>query len=199
LGAGSLSADNREIFFYSSREVGDHFDLWMARFNRPGDPDGGFHDFENLGSGINTAKGEMSPIISPDGLRLYFAGSGRLLYVATRESRTGPFGERVGLRCGLGQVFTPSISADELVLFWTRWRRGESHEADDICFATRSEVLDSRGRPVPFGDAVKLPSPINSDQADWAPCLTSDWPASGSGLYFVRGTSKIFRATWNSD
>lgn len=200
-GAGGLSADGHEMFFSSNRPGSAGSDLWVARFNVPGDPDGGFHNVENLGSGVNTGGNEGNPSISRDGHRLYFS-AGPHFYVAARGHDGGPFENRVLLSAALlggGHVINgPAISADERTAFWSETDRLGGHGSRDIWMATREQLEDDSGRPVPFTTFANVGPPVNTKTWETSPSLTADWPLPGSSLYFVRN-DMILRAAWHPD
>ncbi|MBN1419855.1 MAG: PD40 domain-containing protein, partial [Planctomycetes bacterium] len=189
-----LSAGGEEIYFTSTRIPSFGFqDLFVARFNVPGDPEAGFVAIDNLGTGVNAAKKQGNPNISRDGLRLYFR-SGVHFYVAKRATKASAFREPVLLsgRLGASQIFAGAISADERTLFWSDDRQGSY----DIWMATRESVLDHLGQPVPFEHPEPFGPPINTRAYEAAPTPTADWPAPGSGIYFVRDLTTIMRAPW---
>ncbi|MBI4604880.1 MAG: hypothetical protein HY721_23200 [Planctomycetes bacterium] len=207
VGPGSLSVDGREIYLVTNRPGGSGgMDIWVARFNVPGDPQGGFHDIEPLGEdlfpGVNTTGRESRPHISRDGDRLYFERDpGSQHHVAARD---GASGGPVLLNGQIGRPFAwASISADEKTVFWGQFGdqfRPGGYGSGDIWMATRESVLDDFGRPAPFDPATVVnPGPrVNTASYENMQTLTADWPASGSGLYFLReGTN--YRATWHPD
>ncbi|MBN1419854.1 MAG: dockerin type I repeat-containing protein [Planctomycetes bacterium] len=192
-----LSAGGEEIYFTSTRTPSCGFqDLFVARFNVPGDPEGGFAAIENLGDGVNATGKQANPNISRDGLRLYFR-SGPDFYVARRKTEDDLFGNPVLLswKLGAADIFAPTISWDERTLFWTDDRQG----SEDIWMATRESVFDDFGQPVPFDHPAPLGSPINTPAYEAAPTPTADWPAPGSGLYFSRDATTLLRAPWHPD
>ncbi len=71
-GMPSLSSDNKELFFVSSREGGyGGNDIWVSRFEN-----GLWQVPENLGPEINTAFDETAPFIAADNKTLYFTSDG---------------------------------------------------------------------------------------------------------------------------
>ncbi len=74
----SVSADNRFLYFASSRPGGfGGMDIWRSEFIEM--PDGSlfFQSPENLGTGINSSHNDYSPYIHSDGITLYFASEGK--------------------------------------------------------------------------------------------------------------------------
>ena len=63
---GCVSYDDKELFFASDRN------LWVARFNEPGDAEAGFHDPKPLET-LNTPAEALPPSISGDGTMLFFS------------------------------------------------------------------------------------------------------------------------------
>ena len=66
--AGCLSSDGRELYYIS----GTNWDLWVALFNVPGDPEMGFMEPRPL-TVLNTADQLIRPTISSDGTTLFFS------------------------------------------------------------------------------------------------------------------------------
>jgi Tol biopolymer transport system component len=87
-----VSADETELYFVSDRPAGTDDNIYVAPR-----VDGAFAQPSVVG-GVNSAASERSPVLSADGLRLYF-GSTRAtpndydVYVARRTERHGPFEE----------------------------------------------------------------------------------------------------------
>jgi hypothetical protein len=151
----------------------------------------------------------LSPDISVDDLELFFEAattrsSGSLdLYVATREDAGQPFTDvkalsEVNLQ-GYDEI-SPDLSGDRLTVFWSDFdvpRPGGQGSAD--------LWMASRPRPdQPFGIAGNVGFPVNTSAYDASPCISADWPAAGSELYFVRligdaSTADIYVATWHLD
>ncbi len=191
-----LSSDGQEMYFSSNRG-GRGNDLYVARFEVPGNPEAGFRDIENLGPGVNGPGEEYSPNISQDGLRLYY-NVGEELYVATRKEKEGLFANAVRLSTGLDGGWVPAISPDELTLFWVaNLPPPHGCGGNDIWIATRESIVGASGLPVRFRNMVNLGPPFNTDVGEAAPCLTANWPGPGSGLYFCRNATTILRAAWH--
>ncbi|MHC4559019.1 MAG: LamG-like jellyroll fold domain-containing protein [Planctomycetota bacterium] len=136
----------------------------------------------NLGPPVNSSYGEAVSSISSDGLALYFSSSRpgvRGLMVATRETVSDPWGEPVNLGPivnGPGLHNGPSISVDELSLYFHSTRAGGYGEAD-IYVTTRETTEDDWGAPVNLGPGV------NSSAYEARPSISAD----GLNLFFVSG------------
>jgi serine/threonine protein kinase len=189
-----LSVDGHEIYFTSNRPGSTEKDLWAARFNVPGNPAEGFHDIKNLGPSVNAAGRQGGPIISQDGLRLYF-DSAHHLYVATRKTKGDPFENPTPLGVRFGRGVLSEISPNELMVFWTTRLPG-GYGNNDIWISTRESITNALKEPVRFDGLVNLGIPINSDAGESASCFTADWPRPGASLYLTRDGKKILRATW---
>ena len=108
------------------------FDLYMATRESPSDQ---FDSPEPIDE-LNTDFGEGNPNISADGLTIAY-NSGRAgtsdVYVATRASRTEPFGEPMPPDASINteafDEFDPHLSYDGLALYFTR---GEPPVGDEI-------------------------------------------------------------------
>ncbi len=97
----SISPDGKTLYFSSNRLGGNGGkDLWMTQKNE----NGIWSEPVNLGTGINTAKDEMSPFIHPDNKTLYFSSNGHLgmggldiFYI--RKDENGKWGKPVNIGC----------------------------------------------------------------------------------------------------
>ena len=149
-----------------------------------------FGTVTNLGPTLNTSLNEGLPMISSDGLSLYFTsdcpgGFGeRDIWVAKRTNTEDEWGPRENL----GPIVNssawelwPSISADGLTLYFSGLRPG-GHGSGDIWQTTRPTVNDNWGLPVNLG------SPINSEHDDGAACISAD----GLELYFTSERSGVY-------
>ena len=140
----------------------------------------------NLGPTVNSSTGDWNTHISADGLSLYFVSirSGGYglgdLYVATRPTTNDDWGESVNL----GPTFNtsdyeeaPSISTDELSLYFTSQRLGDYH-----LYVSRRTTKDD-----PWGEPSILGSVINDGGAGF-----SDISIDGLSLYFTSRRSGGF-------
>ncbi|MCP4261398.1 MAG: protein kinase [Planctomycetes bacterium] len=125
-----ISPDSQELYFDSTRPGGyGQFDIWVARRATHNEPWG---DPENLGPTINTASGDWSPTISPDGLVLYFSSNrpggygGADMWMARRASLSDPWEPPVNLG---PKVNSPAFE------FWARI----SPDASTLYFVTSTQ------------------------------------------------------------
>lgn len=130
-GLPHISADGLSLYFCSRRAGGfGDMDLWFSTRKATNQP---FAPAENLGPTINSAYYDGEPSISFDGLILFFSSDrpggfgNRDIWVATRPSRTAPFGEPSNLGAIVNSPahdVRPNISTDEAVLFFMSDRPG---------------------------------------------------------------------------
>jgi Tol biopolymer transport system component len=178
---GSISADGLSLYLYSDRSGGNGgFDLYVttrATISSPwGTP-------VNLGATLNRSSDQIQPVISSDGLSLYFSSNqsggwgGFDLYVTTRATTSSTWGTPVNLGDIVNSYrgdYQPSISTDGLTLFFASKRPG-GFGPDDIYVTTRASVSD------PWGTPVNLGPKINTTADDFCPNIS----AGGSSLYFT--------------
>jgi len=179
----SISADGLSLFFISSRPGGNGGrDIWVTT-RETTDEDWGTP--VNLGPTINSSAGEWGVSISSDGLSLYFdtsqSGTQAIndLWFATRATTDDDWSNPVnlGLTVNSGaDDYVPSISADNLSLYFTSGRGG-GHGAYDLWVTTRETTDDPWGTPVNLGPTV------NSSDFDLDPGISSD----GRTVFFTRG------------
>ena len=146
---------------------------------------------------LSTAADDLFPRLTPDELTVYFeryngpdAGSGGKggsdLLVATRASATTPFGAATFLTSvnGPSNDFDPSVTGDDLTLFFSSTRTGGAGNTD-LWVATRSDTSSD------FGNVTDLASLDTADNEHTPYALPN-----GLTLYFT-GTSgsAIERAT----
>ncbi|MHC4191577.1 MAG: hypothetical protein ACYSUB_18170 [Planctomycetota bacterium] len=182
-GLPSISADGLSLFFMSNRPGGyGERDIWVTTRATTDDPWG---EPVNLGSQVNRSSGEWGASISSDGLLLYFCswrsgGYGRSdVYVTTRETKDDPWGTPMNLGPTVNSSANdecPSISADELLLFFHSDRPGNVGE-HDIWVTTRATKDDDWATPVNLGP------PINTSAVEWCSNISAD----GRTLFFVSG------------
>jgi serine/threonine protein kinase/Tol biopolymer transport system component len=133
-----ISADDLELYFVSRRlkGYGDN-DLWVTTRATVNDDWG---TPVNLGAAINSPYLECDPVISADGLLLFFSSTrpgGRSvqdIYVSRRATRKGPWGSAVNPGPTLNSTFGQrpgSISSDgSMLYFFCSWPGG--HGSRDI-------------------------------------------------------------------
>jgi hypothetical protein len=180
-GAMSISADGLSIFFDSNRSGGHgDFDIWVTSRATTDD------DWEtpvNLGSPVNTSAWDGVASISADGLSLYFSSSrpggyGDLeIWFTTRATTNDPWGEPVNLGSTVNSPdwdWVPSISADELTLFFSSLRPGGSGDWD-LWVTSRATKDNDWSIPLNLGPTVNSPS------RDWLPSISAD----GLTLFFT--------------
>ena len=126
---------------------------------------------ENLGSGVNGTFFEEAPSLTGDGLTLWFMCGGEL-FSSTRADVTQPFpGRRQEKQVNDPAWWdnSPYISADGLALIFQSTRGSEPGKDNaDLFVAVRRSTSE------PFDRPVRLPTAVNSDQAENGPCLSSD-------------------------
>jgi hypothetical protein len=168
-GAPSLSADGLTMFLSSARPggVGGN-DVWVATRSNPtasfGTP--------VVVAEVSSLSSETGPFISADGLTLYIGVEGTIVS-ASRPALDMPFEtptELVELDIG-GTIGGPTLSDDELEIFFTGQIGGDSSELWVARRATRSD---------PFG-TPELVSEVNSPSADFSAELTD----GGRTLYLT--------------
>lgn len=179
-GSPTVSADELTLFFTSER-TDDRQDLFMSTRLQKEDPWG---EAVNLGPTVNhPAAHDFSVRLSYDGKSLYF-GSERPggfgssdMYVARRESTDDPWGqpENLGplLNTEAFEAF-PTPSADGNTLYFNRSTTFDSPDSD-IWMTTRLNENE------PWEAPERLPEPVNSPYADFAPAISVD----GLSLYFA--------------
>jgi Tol biopolymer transport system component len=183
-GIPCISADGLSLYFTSKRPGGSgDSDLWVTRRATHNDPWG---DPENLGPTINSASMDWHSSISTDGLELYFSSNrpsgygGDDLWVTRRATTDTPWGEPENLGSILNSSehdACPSISADDLLLFFTSWQSdgyGSNFGLCDVFVARRATTKDPWGPPMNLGPVV------NSPYIEWGMSVSAD----GSMLYF---------------
>ena len=206
---GGISADGLTIFF-GSNQTGN-WDLYQAIRPNLSSP---FEHIRSLGSGVNTDLIENSPVVTADGLGLFFhrraagpiASTPRDIMFAERESIDDEFGEAVSLGEAVNQYHEsfPSVSADGSAVFFSDWdwlevepRPGGFGGAD---IWVTLQTSDGFAEPINLND-LGQGSSINTPQREGAPYISADWPADGSKLLYVTdfaagGFMDIYEATW---
>ena len=181
----TLSVDGLEGFLSSDR-AGADFDVFRATRPTTTDPFGTFAPVVE----INGPTNDYNPVLSGDGLRLYFASESRAggsggtdLLVATRATTAAPFDPPVfmtDLDTAAAEA-SPTLIASERVIVFTSNRVGTNGTLD-VWYATRAsrDVAFDTPRPVPT---------ISSPNKEWHPFLRRD----GCELFFTYydGSSSI--------
>ncbi|HUU16553.1 MAG TPA: hypothetical protein VMW72_05340 [Sedimentisphaerales bacterium] len=184
----SISADGLSLFFCDclrgailpKRPDGyGNGDLWVTTRTTKDDDWG---PPVNLGPVINSSAHDDEPDISTDGLSLYFSSersdglNGLDLWVTTRATKDDDWGNPVNLGPKVNSSADdncPSISADDLALFFASRRPGGQGQWD-LWLTTRRTKYDDWGSPVNLGPI------INDSGNDFGPEISHD----GSTLYF---------------
>ncbi|UCG56601.1 MAG: PD40 domain-containing protein [Phycisphaerales bacterium] len=201
-----ISADGLRLYFQSWRGGGyGQGDIYVAERASTSVP---FVEVHNLGSGVNSPANEYTPSVSPDELTLYLSrgegADGFDVYVATRSLTRAPFdsARRVANVNSSANDKYPSISSDGLTLFLDSHRLPNTGPSgyEELWVATRSSCCEHFSTPVNLND-FGLGSSVNGPTAvEFAPCISRDWPANGSKLYFAVGISEsdsdLYEATW---
>lgn len=130
---GSLSADGLELYLASNRPSlgwNSDYDIWVSRRDARQD-DWGVP--VNLGPPVNSPYEDLVPIISPDGLMLFFTserpgGCGtRDIWVSTRSTRESPWREPINPGPPINTVDWDQIamiSTADSMFYFCSWRPG---------------------------------------------------------------------------
>jgi hypothetical protein len=142
-----------------------------------------------VGANVNTSGGEGSPVLSADGLRLYFTrwptptnptASTYDVMVSLRASTSDDFGPPTSVGFPINTATADeaeiTLSPDELTLIFARRTPGTGFE---LLEATRSSLTGTWSTPTPLGGA------INTTAQEESPYLTTD----GLRLYFTSDRS----------
>lgn len=164
----SISGDGNVLVFVSKRGGGQGLeDVWYCTKSNTG-----WSEPKNAGSVINTPFQEISPYLSRDGKKLYFASNGHIgfggfdMYVATGE--VGKWSNPVNLSCPIntsyddfGAIF---FRHDSSVIFTSNRPEGTGgydiytgklKEAPPITIALHGTVRDKNSlAPIPFATVV---------------------------------------------
>ena len=190
-----ISGDGLTLY-YSSRRPGGlgGVDLYHATRSTVNDP---FGDVTNLGDGINSAANEWIPVISSDGLTLYFTianngGPGGFggddLFQATRSTTDDAFDNVTNLGPAINTEFhddSGDISSDGLTLYFSSYRTGDS----DLYMATRESISDG------FANVTNLGTGVNGSAAEISPRLS----ANGLVLFFSDDNESPYRSGGHGD
>jgi beta-lactamase regulating signal transducer with metallopeptidase domain len=180
----SISANGLSLFFDSTRPGGsggeDLYVSTRATIEEEWGP------AINLGPKVNSSANDWGPSISTDGLELFFHADGERggvggydIWVTTRSATNEDWGEPVNLGTVVNSMVNdggPCISADGLSLYFASMRSGGGG-ACDIWVTTRTTKDDHWSEPVNLGPIV------NSNYAEWGPCILPD----GLTLFFDSG------------
>ena len=190
-----MSPDGLEAYFGSTRAGGyGGYDIWMMTRKTT---DGDWGQPVNLGPTVNSVHNDWSPVLSPDGLELYFCdfvdddhaprpgGSGSVdLWVTKRVSMDAPWTEPVNLGPAVNSSSwdsAPYLSRDGLLLFFDSRRPG-GYGSFDLYMTRRKSLSD------PWEEAINLGPVVNTPGLDESPQLSGDgstlyWGSNRSGGY----------------
>jgi len=181
-GSPFLTADGLELYFWSGRGGGyGAQDLYVTRRATRTSPWG---VPTNLGQPVNTSQQESAPVVSPDGLELYFATirpggyGGWDLYVSKRATRNDPWGDPVNVGPAVnspGNDSASSLSPDGLLMFVLSDRPGGFGPWGDGYVTRRAS------RSAPWQPAVNLGPIVNKTVYNGPLGVTAD----GSALYII--------------
>jgi hypothetical protein len=176
-----VSADGLELYFYSNRP-GSYgpWDLWVASRQTKEDE---WSTAVNVGPVVNGSTRECDPIISSDGLVLYFTSYNRPsgygswdIWLSSRQTKDDDWGTPVNLGSTVNSPArdgSSSISTDGLMLFIHSTRSG-GFGYYDIWLARRATIND------PWGEPINIGSPVNTTAGELFAKISGD----GRWLYF---------------
>jgi len=174
---GSFSSDGLEMYFDSNR-IGGSWDTGDIYMSIRATTDDAWGTPVKLGPPVNRSGLDVNPIISTDGLSLYFTSLNRAggygfldIWVATRATVSDPWGEpsNLGPTINTSQDdVASSISCDGLVLYLYPVNRPGGYGDYDIWVSTRATTNDAWGEPVNLGPIV------NSSDGDGWPYTSAD-------------------------
>ena len=128
-------------------------------------------------AGLASSNEDSGVYLSPDELTIYFhsnevIGGKKHIWMATRASRTAPFGEAEKLPSpinleGVSSRY-PYLSPDGSDLYFASTGQLGGRGGVDIWVSARDTMADAWGEP------VKLGANINTSENEWAPELSTD-------------------------
>src|SRR6266545_8080405 len=146
----------------------------------------------NLGEPVNSPVVEGTPVVSKNGLSLYFAaGRGRLpncgaqdIWVSRRSSVDESWGAPQNLGCTVNSAAhdnEPTLSPDGHLLFFTRTEGNVIGVGQDLYVSRRRDKRDDFAWQAP----VKLGDGVNSTANESGATLLEDDVTGTTTLYFV--------------
>jgi hypothetical protein len=187
----SITVDGLELYFYSNRPEGyGGADIYVTRRATRTSPWG---PATNLGQKVNGSFADTWPMVSSDGLELYFASDrpGNLgasdIYVSKRATTQDPWGDSENLGPAVnspGDEVITRLSPDGLLLFFSSDRPGGFGRYGDGYVARRASCS------APWQPAVNLGPVVNATTFNW-PIVSPD----GSALYILRDPNDDM-STW---
>ena len=132
--AASITADGKKLYFTSNRAGGyGDLDIYVSEL----DANGEWGPAVNLGPVINTAEGEDSPYIHPDGKTLYFGSTGHMGMgsndIFYSDMKNGKFQKPVNMGYPINTVFNDNyyvITPDRKRAYYASMRPGGEGNAD---------------------------------------------------------------------
>ncbi len=184
-----LSYDGKTLYFSRHDGLGWHY---TRIYQATRDESSGSLVVSEISTLTQSDRQVDYPWISVDNLRMYYYiayGDTRKLIVTERDSVDDPWLPGVGVAelNALGDVANPSLTPDELTIFFTGTSVSGGEGGYDIWMATRPD------RESPFGNVTNL-TEMNSLAWDFHPSISPD----GLTLYFAsmrNDTSQLFKAT----
>ena len=180
-----LSFDGLTLYFSRGEGPQWHYArIFQARRTSPSEP---FADAREI-SALNYAGGHVSsPWVSADNLRMYYYRTeipGKRLKLSERASADEDWQPGVNLSelNQLGDLATPTLSRDELVIVFGGYCLDGGRGDWDLWMASRSQ------RQEPFGEVTNLAA-LNTEASDIHPCLAAD----GLTLYFSSNRNEVHR------
>ncbi len=180
-GSPFLTADGLDLYFWSGRAGGyGAQDLYVTRRATRTSPWG---VPTNLGQPVNGSQQESAPVVSPDGLELYFASTrpggyaGWDAYVSKRATKNDPWGDPVNLGPAVNSPTDDSVSSlspDGLLMIVNSNRPGGFGPWGDGYVTRRAS------RSAPWQPAVNLGPVVNATVYN-GPFMGAD----GSALYIM--------------
>ena len=185
---GTTTTDGLELYFADSEDERPggygNYDIWMIKRESI---DTELGSAINIGSTINTEDDEWWPVISPNGLELYFNRystsnvypgdqGGSDLWVSKRTTTEDEWEPPMNLGPKVNSILgdtRPMLSSDGLLLFFDSSRSGGYGSRD--LYMTRRRTLSD-----PWEDAVNLGSTINCPVYEECAYISAD----GSTLYW---------------
>jgi len=192
-----LSADGLTLYFEDGNPYGvasraggpGHYQIWTATRSNGANP---WNTPTDLGPPVGSSSVDDYPHLAADGLSLYFTSmrSGQAgLYVARRADPWTPWLTATNLGSQINQgswIGGPYLSTNGLRLVFYSDRSG-GRGGFDLWMSTRSNITAAWPAPVNLGVQV------NGPHYDVTPCVSIDFPALGSYVYFARNNT----AAWN--
>jgi len=170
---GSFSSDALEMYFDSDLRGPFKEDIYVSTRATTDDAWG---TPVKLGPPVNSSSLEVRPIISADGLSLYFAsvqagGYGVDICVTTRETIDDDWGgpSNLGPTINTPQdELAASMSFDGLLLYFYSRNRPGGYGGYDIWVSTRQT------KDADWGEPMNLGPPVNSSSNDACPYISAD-------------------------